>query len=257
MTFQEFSPSPHLRSYVDRYWLVETCSTDPHPMEHALTPNAMDGFVFQFQTQAPHLFLQGAHHQELPVAYGLMQPLEPWRLRLPAACCIAGMFFKPGVLHYWLRYPMHELARQPFDLEALLGKAVRQLTEQLRAEAMPHHRVLLENFVVKHLPLGAPFSTCTEQALRLLAEQRGVVSVYDLASELRVSRQFLARQFAAHVGVSPKQMGRVMRFNALHKRLIRQQPPNWLDLVYEFGYHDQAHLIKDFRSFTGASPTNY
>jgi methylphosphotriester-DNA--protein-cysteine methyltransferase len=78
-----------------------------------------------------------------------------------------------------------------------------------------------------------------------------------LAGQLRVSRQFLTRQFGEQVGLSPKQMGRIMRFNALHKQIARQGRLNWLDLVYQFGYYDQAHLIKDFQAFTGGSPTDY
>lgn len=259
MTFQEFAPSPGLRPYVDRYWLVETSPTDAHPTEHLLTPNGLDGFVFQFQTQAPHHFLQAARRQALPPAYALLQPFAPWRLRLPGPCGIAGIFFRAGVVHRWLRCPMHELTQQPLDLEAFLGRAARQLLAQLH-EAPPgaYPRVqLLEAFVAQGLPALAQPPTYPNHALRLLAQSPDTTSVQDLARQLGVSRQFLARQFAEHIGLSPKQVGRVLRFNALHQWLRTQPRPNWLDVVYRFGYYDQAHLIKDFKAFTGESPTAY
>lgn len=259
MTFQEFIPSPALRPYVARYWLVETFPADAHPMEHLLLPNSLDGFVFQYQTQAPHFYLRAGQAEALPAAYALLQPVAPWRLRLPAACGIAGVFFRPGVVHRWLRCPMHELTQQPLDLEALLGREVGHLLAQLgEAISGPDRRAqLLEAFVAQRLPVFAQSVTCADHALQLLVQHHGNASVQALARQLRVSRQYLARQFAEQVGLSPKLAGRIMRFNAVHQRLVRQPQPNWLDLVYQFGYYDQAHLIKDFQAFTGGSPTDF
>ncbi|WP_324679110.1 helix-turn-helix transcriptional regulator [Hymenobacter sp. GOD-10R] len=258
MTFQEFVPSPALRPYVDRYWLVETFPGEAYPMEHALTPNALDGFVFQYHTQGPHLFWQAGRAQVLPAAYALLQPVSPWRLQLPAACCIAGVFFRPGVVHRWLRYPMPELTQGPLDLETLAGPAVQQLLAQLAEVPATLARVaLLEAFVARRLPVLTHLPTATDYALRLLVQHRGNISVEALAGQLRVSRQFLARQFAEHVGRSPKQVGRVVRFNAVHQQLVQQPQPDWLDLVCQYGYYDQTHLIKEFRTFTGCSPLAY
>ncbi|OUJ69782.1 helix-turn-helix domain-containing protein [Hymenobacter crusticola] len=258
MTFREFVPAPWLRAYVARYWLVETMPSDAHPLEHLLTPNALDGFVFQFQTQAPSLFVQAAACQALPSAYALLQPFAPWRLHLPGPCGIAGVFFRPGVVHRCLRYPMHELTHQPLDLEAFLGPPVRQLQAQLQEAPSPAARVqLLDAFISHHLPVLAQPLTYSDYVLQQLAQHPGTGSIQALARELGVSRQFLARHFAEQVGRSPKQMSRVVRFNALHQTLVQTPSPNWLDLVYQFNYYDQAHLIKDFAAFTGLSPTTY
>jgi AraC-like DNA-binding protein len=259
VTFQEFAPSPLLRPYVDRYWLVETSLADAHPMEHLLTPNGRDGFVFQFYSSVLPLYVQAAQQQVLPPAYALLQPFAPWRLRLLAPCGIAGVFFRPGIVHRWLRCPMQELTQQPWDLQALLGKEVRHLLEQLGEAHLDSASCVrrLEAFVARRLPVFAHPPTYTDHALRLLAQSPGPSSVQALAGQLGVSRQFLARQFAEHVGLSPKQVGRVLRFNAVHQWLAAQLQPNWLDAAYRFGYYDQAHFIKEFHAFTGASPTAY
>ncbi|GAB3227746.1 AraC family transcriptional regulator [Spirosoma arcticum] len=256
MTFQEFTPSPALRPFVDRFWIVETFGTDVHPMEHALTPNGMDGLIFLFQTDRPQIILRADRKLELPTSYGLVQPLEHWRLQIPTPCGIAGVFFKPGVLHRWLRYPMLELTKQPVDLEALWGRQVTQLTEQL--SELPSQRVaLLETFLTKRLPIFTQPLTTADHAIRLMAQQPASQSIQSLVTQLGVSRQFLARQFAQQVGISPKQFGRIARFNALHRFIAGHQQPNWLDMVYQFGYYDQSHLIKDFRQFMGWSPSDY
>lgn len=256
MTFQEFTPSPFLRLYVDRYWLVETFPSDLHPMEHILTPNGMDGLVWLFQTEAPQSFLNANGPQDLPACYGLIQPSYAWRLQIPTPCGIVGAFFKPGVLHRWLRYPMGELSGRPIDMEAIVGGQIVHLNEQMRNTA--NQRIeLLESFLAKRLPVITPRLSYADYALQLIIQQQGNQSIQSMADQLRVSRQFLARQFDQQVGISPKHFGRVVRFNALHRLIACNKQPNWLDMVCEFGYYDQAHLIKDFHDFIGCSPTDY
>ncbi|UOQ69132.1 AraC family transcriptional regulator [Hymenobacter volaticus] len=177
---------------------------------------------------------------------------------LARPCGIAGVFFRPGVVHHLLRYPMHELTSQPLDLEAFFGPPVRLLQAQLQDALSPAARVeRLDAFLSDRLPVLAQSPTYSDYILHQLAQHPGAGAVQAWARELRVSRQFLARHFAEQVGRSPKQMSRVVRFNALHQALVQAPPPSWLDLVYQFNYYDQAHLIKDFTAFTGLSPTTY
>ena len=38
---------------------------------------------------------------------------------------------------------------------------------------------------------------------------------------------------------------------------IKQGKEPWLDITYDSGYYDQAHFIKNFKEFTGESPSAY
>lgn len=257
MTFKEYTPVPVLQPYVDRFWIVETFPGDLYPVEHALTPNGMDGLIFLLYNQAPQNFIRNNTSQPLPGNYGLIQPLTHWRLRIPGPCMIAGVFFKPAVLHRWLRYPMFELTGQPINLEAVLGREITRLNEQLSekpGEIIP----LLEAFLIKRLPVFQPFNNnYADHAIAMLTKQKGCSSIQLLADQLKVSRQFLARQFSDKVGISPKHFGRIVRFNAMHRSISAKVQHNWMDIVCQFGYYDQAHLIKDFHDFIGWSPTDY
>jgi len=67
----------------------------------------------------------------------------------------------------------------------------------------------------------------------------------------------LERQFRAHVGLTPKQFLRTMRFQYLLK-CIQQTPDTSLTrLAYETGYYDQAHFIHEFKQLAGITPTQY
>lgn len=47
------------------------------------------------------------------------------------------------------------------------------------------------------------------------------------------------------------------RFQGVVARLNRRVPPNWSRLAVQAGYHDQPHLVRDFREFGGTTPAAY
>lgn len=52
--------------------------------------------------------------------------------------------------------------------------------------------------------------------------------------------------FREQVGLAPKAVARILRFEGLCRRL-GADPARWADIASECGYHDQAHLNGDFR----------
>jgi len=79
--------------------------------------------------------------------------------------------------------------------------------------------------------------------------------VAELASAAAWSPRQLEREFRRRVGLTPKSLARILRFqNVLRWRGIRPEWP-WADLAAHAGYADQAHLVRDFRAFAGTTPT--
>jgi AraC-like DNA-binding protein len=67
----------------------------------------------------------------------------------------------------------------------------------------------------------------------------------------------LITRFRQQVGLPPKTAARLIRFDAVWRRLADRPPARWDQIAAECGYADQAHLIRDFRQFTGATPTEF
>jgi transcriptional regulator GlxA family with amidase domain len=78
-----------------------------------------------------------------------------------------------------------------------------------------------------------------------------------LAQDPSISRRRLARLFELEVGTTPKRHARLVRFRHLLREVHRAQTVDWPSLALDCGYFDQAHLIRDFRAFSGFSPTEY
>jgi AraC-like DNA-binding protein len=82
---------------------------------------------------------------------------------------------------------------------------------------------------------------------------RGLVSVDRLASQAGVSSRQLERRFLQEVGVGPKLLARIVRFQQVF-RVVNQSNPAWVEIAIECGYYDQAHLIRDFNQFAQQTP---
>ena len=106
-------------------------------------------------------------------------------------------------------------------------------------------------------------ATRVPSSLRLavahIAVAEGNVRVGWLVDRIGVSRQHLARLFAAHVGMTVKQFARIKRAEAARARAVavRAAHPgdvNWLTIAHQAGYYDQAHFIREFKALTGTTP---
>ena len=88
--------------------------------------------------------------------------------------------------------------------------------------------------------------------------RKGRVSA--LAREIGWSRKHLAERFSIEVGARPKTAGRILRFAGARRSIdagIRVGPMDWADLAADWGYADQAHLIREFRAMAGVTPADY
>ena len=82
------------------------------------------------------------------------------------------------------------------------------------------------------------------------------MSISRIADGVGWSHKHLIARFRQHVGLAPKTASRLIRFDGVLRRLERS-PLDWAQLAADAGYADQAHLVRDFRAFTGTTPTRF
>lgn len=157
-----------------------------------------------------------------------------------------------------LGLPMHRIANQVIEVDDLFGAPGKGLIERLADAPDWEGRFdLLDDFLFQRALRGPHPSTQLSWAWHQLCLSNGQVSIGDLGKELRVSRRHLVAQFREQVGLSPKLVGRIMRFNRVVSLLKLDAGARWSRIAHECGYHDQSHLNHDFRQFAGATPSEY
>jgi len=82
----------------------------------------------------------------------------------------------------------------------------------------------------------------------------GTTAIAPLARAAGWSQKHLIARFRAELGLAPKRLARLLRFERFTTRLRAQRRLTWVALALDCGYYDQAHLIRDCRAFAGCTP---
>jgi AraC-like DNA-binding protein len=172
---------------------------------------------------------------------------------------VVGVHFKPWGISPFVDMPATELRDRWVPVDAVWRRSLDRIRNQIGiiTSATETLRVVEE---VLHARLAQSPSRGLDLVLRTggrLATSHGTVPVGALADAAGVSGNHLATQFKSHVGVTPKRLGRIYRFARLILSIDALGPVDWSDLALKAGYFDQAHFNKEFRYFTGHTPTGY
>jgi AraC-like DNA-binding protein len=165
--------------------------------------------------------------------------------------------FTPLGAHRLLGLPMHELANRSVGLEDLLPGA-GQLSTRLRdARSWMERFDLVETFLVRRLADSMPPSPGVEWSWHRLRRTGGRASITELAAELGWSHRRLIARFREQVGLAPKTVARVLRFDRAVAALGSSTPRGLAEIAFDCGYFDQAHLNREFRELAGTTPTAF
>jgi AraC-like DNA-binding protein len=138
-------------------------------------------------------------------------------------------------------------------LEDIVGADARRLSEQVQsAQTWEERRRLLDDFLVDRATRGPQPSPEVSQALVLLVRSGGRSTIRSVACEVGWSHKHLITRFKQQVGVAPHMAARLLRLSTVWQHLDHDQ--TWARIAAESGYADQAHLIREFRHFTGTTP---
>jgi len=241
MEYAEFAPVAGLRPYLRCIWTlrapagggIERVLPDGCP---ELILNRADPFV--------GLGPRGERNVQ-PLAMAVGQIARYLEIEPSGVVDLIGIRFEPAGMHALLDLPMHELVGSRVDLRHL-DRPLRDAFVDAAAQGLlPLQTMLLER-------LAGRRSAAALAASRLIAGG-GQASLDHLGLPART----LERHFRREVGLSPKRMSRIVRFHAVVGVLDRGARPDWTAVALDAGYYDQAHLIRDFRQFSGITPGAY
>lgn len=151
--------------------------------------------------------------------------------------------------------PMSELSGRVVALRNVLPARHRDLGARLQELDNWDDRFdLLDAVLGRRLTETRVETGVVSWAVRRIEETGGRVDMRGLARELGYSRKHVIALFRDQVGIPPKLLARIVRFNGLVQHLRKGGVGTWADLALEFGYYDQAHLARDVKQFTGTTP---
>lgn len=163
--------------------------------------------------------------------------------------------FTPLGAHRFFGMPMHKLTGQMVPIDALGDRDLGELRERLGEEPLwPARFALLERFLGRRFAAVSAAGTPAGRAYQAILASGGRIPVSRLAGRLEWSRKHLAARFHEEIGLPPKQVARIARFDAACRLATAGGAQGWADVAAACGYADQAHLVREFRAFTGVTP---
>ena len=272
MRYREYVPHPRLTPWVKCYWTLQSPAADLMPIEPVFPDGSME-LIFhrgdRFRKRRPVARKErpgsGASRdifelQERALLAGQMT--GPIELQPTGETEVLGIRFHPAGAASLFSMPLHEwtdhirplqdawdrralewqhLALDAVDLPTALGGIERKLLQQL-GHRRPSNRIIKAENIIGN-------------AVKFIDRTGGNVTVDQLAIASGYGRRQLERLFQSHVGVSPKQLCRIVRFQTALAHTENCPKPDWAAVAQATGYCDQAHLIRDFRQFSGMTPS--
>ena len=257
MLYRKITPSLPLQPFVECYYVWENDQLLQTPLTVESPPSGYVAMVFIYGDR--YRVGQGQEGQEtVPQSFLAGQFTRNYTLHLLGKVGMLGIVFKPAAVSSIFGVPMVELTNQRFALDTVLGADARELNDKiLEAPDHPARVALIEAFLLDKVCASSFKIDVVDYAVDIMLEKKGSLSVKDLAEELHLCRRQFERRFLSKVGLSPKYYARIKRLSYVCSLLANGKPFNWHDIIYEGGFYDQSHFIKDFTEFIGKPPSEY
>lgn len=271
MQYCSYRPVAPLDEFVDFFWMIADGEMD---RRERILPSGTSELVINLHEDQVRIYdsLQPERYKRLSGAVISGTYSGVFICDATQHQSMLGVHFRPGGALPFLGAPATELTDGHADLEDLWGLSARHLRERLCEAATTRKRFrLLEGALLEHLRPSHRRHYAIEVALERFGLTGRACSTRDLAREVGLSERRFIQLFGIHVGLTPKLLCRILRFQ--HARALaeetertglarsKQQPAraviDWAEIAIACGYYDQSHFINDFQNLSGLSPTEY
>lgn len=253
MRYREFQVAPPLLKHVECFWVLEGGDgQEPQTPERILPDGCVElilnfGALFQEHKESGGCELQ-------PSRFVVGQMTQPVLVSPTGPVQILGIRFAPGGTRPFFPFPPGELTNRIAPLADVAGALDRELSGRVDdARELPEMVRVIETLLIKRLHAKEAKGASLQNAISSIVSREGQVSIDRLAGDLGISGRQLERRFLSEVGLGPKLLCRILRFQRVI-RAVESSDPNWARIAVDCGYYDQAHLIRDFRQFAGQTP---
>jgi AraC-like DNA-binding protein len=251
MQYREFYPRPGLARFVECFWTLEAGSVAVGPPDRIL-PDGCSEIVLNFGDHFAQHVDGGLTLQ--PRSFVVGQMTGPILISPTGNVDLLGIRFHPGGTLPFFRLQLDSLTNQLVELGSIDRNFERDLLRTSANEYTMEARVAaIETVLINYISRYRHGSWSTTLAAELV-KSGGLLSVDQLATSAGISSRQLERRFLAEVGIGPKLLGRILRFQQVF-RAVESCDRSWALVAIECGYYDQAHLIRDFNQFAQQTPS--
>ena len=257
MRYVEIKPGERLSPYIKCYFFFESGTATE--MEDIVFPSGNMEVIFNLGEGTWQSAVNEVFHKTPPIElWG--QITRPLPIRSQGKNRMLGIRFYAHSAACFFKEEIWEFNDQVSDARDLLGKSISTLHEQLLEIPQLNRRIeMIEHFLLNRLPDAAKNTDRINMIGQIVKElQRDTLSenIKALASKYDLTPRYIQKLFLQYTGVTPKIYHKINRFQLSLKQVAKKES-SLTSIAYDCGYFDQSHFIREFKSFTGVTPSDY
>ncbi|HSR70372.1 MAG TPA: helix-turn-helix domain-containing protein [Acidobacteriota bacterium] len=217
-----------------------------------------DGFLeIVFHLADPCQRFSGGRYQVQPRALLVGPMTQHATIRPMGRVDMVGIRLKPAGAAALLDVPLDKVRDRTLAAEDLKGAFPGALLERLGNEPAQEGRLKLMEQALLRACTMEKVDTRTSALCHQIRLHAGGLSVERMTQLSGLSARTLERLFKTQVGLPPKLFCRILRLQAVIRSAASHSPSSLRDAALDAGYYDQAHFLKDFKSFAGVPPGTF
>jgi len=250
MRVEAYIPTELLRPFIKAYRIVES----EVEMTNRILPGTSLVVAFRYKGQVSYVSDQKEELLPTSTISGLRKSVRLIHYLQDSATIIVQ--FKETGAKTFFNEPLHELFEESISLDAFVKRHTIAMIEERLAEAQNNIQriAIIEQFLLSRLDSRTP-DRLISTAVEIIHSTKGAIKIKELADTLYISNDAFEKRFRKIVGTSPKQFSSIIRMEAIVRQ--KQQAESLAGIAFNAGYYDQPHFNKDFKLFTGQTPTAF
>lgn len=261
VNYQVIQPPKALKSLIKYYWVLQESGND---LEYPdlLLPDGYPELIFTYQGyyNRTDLDKKKVFNIDRAVVTGIRNHSIFVDSTKAVRTHFIGVKFRPSAIAHFFKMDASDLANSVISIDHLEDNNLEILYQTLANEHdLGNIKQLLSNyFFGKTSFTKLTFNEKrTKYATNFIFERKGNINLKELYEALSVDKRTLSRDFVRYVGISPKEYTMVIRMNWIYREFNRSNCKFYDDGVFEYGYYDQSHFLKDFKKYFGMNPSAY
>ncbi len=235
--YYEIEPEKCLRKYISAYWVIKNVRSDD---AIEVFPDGCFDMVIYIDKHANNtIYITGIWSEK--IVANIYKDVD-----------VVGVRFQPSSIDVLFDINVNQLN----NMKQEFSKSMLKMSDEVDLSILYHSKSIDEiisfyNYYFKYIIEKDNYHSVFDY-ICFLSEN---YTVNEFATIIGISERQLLREYRDKLGITTKMYLSIMRFIKAKNMLINGV--NHSDIVYECGYSDESHFIKDFKKYTSYAPKDF